>query len=64
VRCCGRDEGWPFGAVLWGEALNHRVLGWLVTVVVSDVEKAHSMRRVGTRKTVRGLEDGIAVEVS
>jgi hypothetical protein len=35
-----------------------------MTVVVSDVEKAHSMRQVGTRETVRSLGDGIAVEVS
>jgi hypothetical protein len=32
--------------------------------VVSEVEKAHVMRQVGTRKTVRSLEDEIAVEVS
>jgi protein required for attachment to host cells len=40
------------------------VLRWLKTVVVSDAEKAHSMRQVGIRKTVRSPEDGIAVEVS
>jgi hypothetical protein len=62
--CCARDEGWPFGAVLRGEAPNHRVLRWPKTVVVSDAEKAHLMRQVGTRKTVRSLEDEIAVEVS
>ena len=55
---------WPFRAALRGEALNHRVLRWLKTVVVSDAEKAHSMRQVGIRKTVRSPEDGIAVEVS
>jgi hypothetical protein len=48
-----RDEGWPFGAALRGEASNHRVLRWLKTVVVSDTEKAHLMRQVGIRKTVR-----------
>jgi hypothetical protein len=64
MRCCARDEGWPFGAALRGEAPNHRVLRWLKTVVVSDAGKAHSMRQVGTRKTVRSLEDEIAVEVS
>jgi hypothetical protein len=53
MRCCARDEGWPFGAALRGEAPNHRVLRWLKTVVVSDAEKAHSMRQVGIRKTVR-----------
>ncbi len=40
------------------------MLRWLKTVVVSDAEKAHSMRQVGIRKTVRSPEDGIAVEVS
>ncbi len=44
---------WPFGAALRGEASNHHMLRWLKTVVVSDVEKAHVMRQVGTRKTVR-----------
>jgi hypothetical protein len=29
------------------------MLRWLKTVVVSDVEKAHVMRQVGTGKTVR-----------
>jgi hypothetical protein len=40
------------------------VLRWLKTVVVSDAEKAPVRRQVGTRKTVRSLEDEIAVEVS
>jgi hypothetical protein len=31
------------------------VLRWLKTVVVSDTEKAHVMRQVGIRKTVRSL---------
>ena len=48
-----RDEGWPFGVALRGEASNRRVLRWLKTVVVSDTEKAHLMRQVGIRKTVR-----------
>ncbi len=64
MRCCARDEGWPFRVALRGEALNHRVLRWLKTVVVSDAEKAHEMRQVGIRKTVRSLEDEIAVDVS
>ena len=64
MRCCARDEGRPFGAALRGEASNHRVLRWLKTVVVSDAEKAQRMRQVGIRKTVRSLEDEIAVEVS
>jgi hypothetical protein len=64
MRCCARDEGWPFGVALRGEAPNRRVLRWLKTVVVSDAEKAQVMRQVGIRKTVRSLEDEIAVEVS
>jgi hypothetical protein len=40
------------------------MLRWLKTVVVSDAEKAHEMREVGIRKTVRSLGDEIAVEVS
>ena len=64
MRCCAGDEGWPFGVALRGEAPNHRVLRWLKTVVVSDAEKAQVMRQVGIRKTVRSLEDEIAVEVS
>jgi hypothetical protein len=40
------------------------VLRWQETVVVSDTEKAHLMRQVGTKKTVRSLGDEIAVEVS
>jgi hypothetical protein len=44
---------WPFGAVLAGMASNRLMLRWLKTVVVSDEEKAHVMRQVGTRKTVR-----------
>ncbi len=56
---------WPFGAALRGEASNHLMLRWLKTVVVSDTEKAHVMRQVGIRKTVRSLVfGGIAVEVS
>jgi hypothetical protein len=55
---------WPFRVALRGEALNRRVLRWLKTVVVSDAEKAYVMRQVGIRKTVRSLDDGIAVEVS
>ena len=50
MRCCARDEGWPFGVALRGEAPNHRVLRWLKTVVVSDVEKALERRQVGIRK--------------
>jgi len=64
MRCCARDEGWPFGAALRGEAPNHRVLRWLKTVVVSDAEKAHLMCQVGIRKTVRRLFREFAVEMS
>jgi hypothetical protein len=55
---------WPFGAALRGKASNRHLLRWLKTVVVSEVEKAHVMRQVGTRKTVRSPGDGIAGEVS
>ncbi len=47
------EDCWPFGVGLRGRAPNHPVLRWLKTVVVSDTEKAHVMRQVGTRKTVR-----------
>jgi hypothetical protein len=50
VRCCAGDEGRPFGVALQGEASNHLMLHWLKTVVVSDEEKAHVMRQVGTGK--------------
>ncbi len=64
MRCCARDEGWPFGTALRWEVPNHRVLLWLKTVVVSDTEEAHVMRQVGIRKTVRSLDAEIAVDVS
>src|SRR5665647_2832409 len=51
MRCCTRDEGWPFGAALRGEAPNRLMLRWLKTVVVSDEEKASRRRQVGTGKT-------------
>ena len=41
---------WPFGVALRGEASNHLMLRWLMTVVVSDEEKARVMRQVGTGK--------------
>jgi hypothetical protein len=47
-----------------GSRLNRHLLRWLKTVVVSEVEKAHVMRQVGIRKTVRSLGNEIAVEVS
>ena len=64
MRCCARDEGRPFGTALRREVPNHRVLRWLKTVVVSDTEKAHLMRQVGIRKTVRSLDSEIAVDMS
>ena len=41
---------WPFGVALRGEASNHLRLRWLMTVVVSDEDKAYVMRQVGTGK--------------
>jgi hypothetical protein len=41
---------WPFGVALRGEASNHLMLRWLMTVVVSDEEKALLRCQVGTRK--------------
>ena len=43
---------WPFRAAFREEALNHHMLRWLKTVVVSDVEKASLRRQVGNRKTI------------
>jgi hypothetical protein len=41
---------WPFGVALRGEASNHLMLRWLMTVVVSDEEKAPVRCQVGIRK--------------
>ena len=41
---------WPFGVALRGVASNRLMLRWLMTVVVSDEEKAHVMRQVGIGK--------------
>ena len=41
---------WPFGVALRGEASNHLMLRWLMTVVVSDEEKALLRCQVGIRK--------------
>ena len=50
--CCVGDEGlWPFGVARRREAPNHLMLRWLMTVVVSDGEKAPGRCQVGTRKT-------------
>ncbi len=50
TRCCAGDGGWPSGVALQGEASNRLMLRWLMTVVVSDEEKAHVMRQVGIGK--------------
>ena len=47
-----------------GRALNHPVLRWLKTVVVSDREKARLTCQVGTRKTFQkapARETGVGV---
>jgi hypothetical protein len=48
--CCVGDEGRPFGVALRRVASNRLMLRWLMTVVVSDEEKAHVMRQVGIGK--------------
>ena len=63
------EDGWPSSVGPRGQALNHPVLRWLKTVVVSDREKAHSRRQVGTRKTCQkrpggATRPGVAVEAS
>ena len=63
------ENCWRSSVGLRGQALNHPVLRWLKTVVVSDREKAHKMRQVGTRKTcqkrsVGATRLGVAVEAS
>ena len=44
-------DRWPPGAALRGVASSRLMLRWPKTVVVSDEEKAHEMRKAGTRKT-------------
>ena len=51
-------EVWPSDVGLRGQASNPPVLRWLKTVVVSDREKAHEMRQVGTRKTYQKIPGG------
>jgi hypothetical protein len=48
------EDCWPSGTVLWGMVSNRHMLRWLKTVVVSDVEKAHLRRQVGSRETTAG----------
>jgi hypothetical protein len=50
MRCRVEDEGRPLEVALREGISNHLMLRWLTTVVVSDEEKAHKMRQVGTRK--------------
>lgn len=52
---------WPFGAALRGEASNHLMLRWLMTVVVSDGEKAPVKVSGGVRE---GERERTAVDVS
>ena len=51
MRCCADDEGFvALRSRSAGAVSYHRMLRWLKTVVVSDEEKAHEMRQVGTGK--------------
>jgi hypothetical protein len=43
---------WPSGVVLRGRAPNHPVLRWLMTVVVSDGEKARLIASGGDQEGV------------
>jgi hypothetical protein len=43
-------DGWPFSVALRWEALNHLMLRWLNTVVVSDEEKAEPDPSGGDRE--------------
>ena len=44
---------WPFDVALRGEASNHLMLRWLMTVVVSDEEKAPVKVSGGVREGER-----------
>jgi hypothetical protein len=62
-------EVWPSSVGLRWQALNHPLLRWLKTVVVSEREKAHEMRQVGSRKTCQKRSagqvwSGVVVEAS
>jgi len=50
MRCCAGDEGLALRRRPAGVASNRLMLRWLMTVVVSDEEKAHVMRQVGIGK--------------
>ena len=51
MRCCAGDEGVALRRRPAGVASNRLMLRWLMTVVVSDEEKASRRRQVGTGKT-------------
>jgi len=58
---------WPFSVVLRGKALNHLVLRWLKTVVVSDRGKRRAWRvrwgpgRRSRKHPARGSRGGCAL---
>src|SRR6266705_2879752 len=61
MRCCGGDEGCGPSASPFGGASNRLMLGWLMTVVVSDEEKAPVEVSGGDQE---GERERTAVEVS
>ena len=62
------EDCWPSSVGLRGQALNHPVLRWLKTVVVSDRgEGVARPRQVGTGKTFQkrsAEKPGVAVKAS
>ncbi len=46
------EDCWPFSVGLRGQALNHPVLRWLKTVVVSDRGKARLIASGGDQEDV------------
>jgi hypothetical protein len=64
------EDGWPSSVGLRGQALNHPVLRWLKTVVMSVREKArHDLVRWGPGRRARKCSTGVtrlgvAVEAS
>jgi len=53
VRNCTKDEGWPFGVALQGEASNHLKLLGSKASVVSVEEKADKMCQGGDQEDER-----------
>jgi hypothetical protein len=53
MRCRADDEGLALRRLPAGEASNHLMLRWLMTVVVSDEEKTHVMRPGGDQEGER-----------